>query len=293
MENQKVSSEERRLNIARPAPSKGLLWLARSFKGLAVGYLLVLIGMMALETRLVFPGADRSRGDWTFQNLELEKVTFESLDGTQVHGIYFKHLEAKRTILFCHGNGENIAMIAGEMNRLRNELQANVLAFDYRGFGDTKGSPSEGKILEDAEAALEWLSERSLQPIENVVIFGRSLGGGVAVHLATKFDSRVLILDRTFSSTVDVAASRFWWLPVRMIMRNQFWSNQKIRSFQGAILQMHGDADEVVPYWSGRKLFQAAKTEDKLFVDYPGLTHLQPWPETWLPKILEFLDQHE
>lgn len=245
---------------------------------------------MYYETDLVFPGAGPERGDWEHPGIELEDISFDSLDGTSLHGYFFPKSDATATILFCHGNAENVAMIAPEMDRLRKQMNAAVFAFDYRGFGKSQGRPFERGICEDAEAASIWLSEETEQSEEELILMGRSLGGGVTVHLASRNGARALVLDRTFSSAVDVAASHYWWLPVRFVMRNQFLSIAKIKYFHGPLLQMHGDKDEVIPLWSAQRLFQRSVSSVKDFQTIEGLTHLVPCPEVYFAKVENLID---
>jgi len=276
--------------LVRETP-KAYVWIAWLMKVSAAIYLAVLILMILLETRLVFPGAPTSAGDWNHTGISLEEVEFFSADGTKIYGYYLPNPDSDRYLLFCHGNGENIAMNASEMDILRKRLNASVFVFDYRGFGKSKGSPWEEGIFADGEAASIWLADRSRQPAENQIIMGRSLGGGVAVHLAALLDPKAIVLDRTFSSTVEVAAERYWWLPVRIVMRNQFWSSVKIKKYLGPLLQMHGGADESIPMWSAKKLFTLSPSEDKTFIEIPGLTHNQTWPDDFLDKLKTFLDR--
>jgi fermentation-respiration switch protein FrsA (DUF1100 family) len=245
---------------------------------------------MYFETNLVFPGASAERGDWLHPEIELEEVDFQSADGTALAGYFLSKPNAKVTVLFCHGNEENIAMLAPEMQQLRERLNANVMVFDYRGFGRSAGEPFERGILEDAEAAAVWLAQRTDQTEDDLVYIGRSLGGGVAVHLASILGGRGLVLERTFSSVVDVAASRYWWLPVRFVMRNQFLSVAKIKYFDGPLLQMHGDVDEVIPLWSAQRLFERSPSQVKEFQLIKGLTHNAACPEVYLVKLQQFIE---
>jgi fermentation-respiration switch protein FrsA (DUF1100 family) len=269
---------------------KGYIVFAWLLKFSATCYLAILILMILLEPSMVFPGSPISAGDWNHPGIVLEEIDFVSGDGTKLSGYFFPNPKSDQYLLFCHGNGENIATIAGEMDLLRKKLNVSVFAFDYRGYGKSEGSPWEEGVLADGEAAAAWLANRSQQPIEDLIIMGRSLGGGVAVHLAAVLDPQALILDRTFSSTVDVVAERFWWLPVRYVMRNQFWSIVRINRYLGPLFQMHGDKDESIPLWSGKKLFMSSPSEDKYFMEIPGLYHNDPWPAEFLDKLEGFLN---
>src|SRR5208283_3409033 len=116
----------------------------------------------------------------------------------------------------------------------------SVLVFDYRGYGKSEGKPDEPGVLADARAARTWLAQKSGVAENRVVLMGESLGGAVAVDLAAD-GARALILENTFSSMADVAAFHYPWAPVRLLMRTQFNSAAKIRSYRGPVFQSHGD----------------------------------------------------
>lgn len=234
--------------------------------------------LVAFETKLVYPSPDPSSGDWSPKHLEFEDVTFNSSDGTALHGWYFPHGEPERTILFFHGNAEDVSDLGDEMSSLRSEFNANVFVFDYRGYGKSEGSPTETGVLQDGVAAQRWLAERAGIPADQIVLYGRSLGGGVAVANAATEGASALILDRTFHSMVDVAAGMYPIFPIRWLMRNRYPSYERITVYNGPLLQLHGTADEILPFESGEKLFAASRSKEKTFLRIEGLTHNVPPP---------------
>ena len=150
-------------------------------------------------------------------------------------------------------------------------MGAAVLVFDYRGYGKSEGKPDEPGVLADARAARTWLAEKAGVAENRIVLMGESLGGAVAVDLAAD-GARALILENTFSSMPDVAAYHYPWLPVRLLMRTQFNSVAKIRSYHGPLYQSHGDRDSIVPLQLARRLFDAAN-EPKRFLLVEGADH--------------------
>ena len=149
----------------------------------------------------------RDRGDWHPTGLPHEDVWFQSADGTKLHGWFVPHPNPKRAILYCHGNGEHVAFNAELAAQLRDSLQASVFLFDYRGYGHSEGRPNEAGCIADGRAAQHWLAERmGIRPNE-IVLMGRSLGGAVAVALASENGAQALVLENTFSSMPDVAAA--------------------------------------------------------------------------------------
>ncbi len=178
--------------------------------------------MMSLETWLVYPAPPLAAGDWEPSDFKYEDVRFESADGTKLHGWFLPKAGAKRMILYCHGNGEDVAAVGELAAFLSNRLEASVFVFDYRGYGHSEGRPAEAGCIADGDAAQHWLAERAgIQP-KDVVVMGRSIGGAIAVALAAKNGARALILENTFPRMTDVAARHCPWLPIRLVMRNRY-----------------------------------------------------------------------
>lgn len=256
---------------------------------LASIYLGVLVLLMLLETTLLYPAPPLAQGDWQADWLDHEDVHFTSSDGTSLHGWYCPTADAVFSILLCHGNGENVSSLADELDFLRQRYHANVFAFDYRGYGHSQGRPFEAGILADGEAAQRWLAERTGQEPGQIVLWGRSLGGAVAVHLAARLGAAALVLDRTFSSMVDVAASHYPWLPIRWVLRNRYPSIDKLPSYTGPLIQIHGRPDEVVPYRFAQALFASSPSTNKQFIASENLSHNAPWPKEYYQRVQEFL----
>lgn len=191
-------------------------------------------------------------------------------------------------VLFMHGNAGNIASRADTLAILNQRHRLSVLAFDYRGYGRSEGKPSERGILQDARAARAWLARRTGVAEQDIVLMGRSLGGGVAVDLAANDGARGLVLASTFTSLPDVGAHHFRWLPTNMLMSLRLDSLSKIKQYRGPLLQSHGDADRVIPYELGVRLFEAAPGP-KRFVTIPNGDHNDPQTEEYRVALDEFL----
>lgn len=255
-----------------------------------MGYIAVVLIFLVLETGIVYPVPPVAIGEWDPSVHGAEEVYFESADATKLHGWYFEHPNPQAQLLVFHGNGEHLGMLGRWADGLRREHRASVFVFDYRGYGKSEGKPHESGVLQDGEAALDWLSERAEAPPEEIILYGRSLGGAVAVHLAAKQGARALILDRTFDSLVDTAAAFYPWLPVRLLMRNRYSSLDKIRAYDGPLLQLHGTDDTLVPIESAKRLFEAAASKEKHFVAMPGVGHNDPTPTTFENVCGDFIE---
>ena len=244
--------------------------------------------MLWLEPMLVYPGAPATRGDYE-PDFEFEDANFESADGTKLHGWMLPVTGSQRYVLFCHGNGENVAMASGYVAReMGRSLAANVFVFDYRGYGKSKGSPSEKGVLADSHAAMQWLCNRFEINPTDVIVVGFSIGGAAATDVATSLGCRGLILQRTFSSMPDVAANKFPLIPARLMMRNRFESAKKISTYHGPLLQSHGKQDQVVPFKFGKRLHNACPSDDKIFFSKPDMDHFSGLDEDFLILVRQF-----
>src|SRR5262249_8780422 len=152
----------------------------------------------------------------------------------------------KGAVLYLHGNAGNLSWRGDSMQRFRQILDQPVLIVDYPGYGKSTGKPSEVGCYAAADAADEWLTQTQGIPAENIVICGASLGGGVAVDLASRKPHRALILIKTFTSAPDVGQERFWYFPINWLMRNRFDSLGKLDCCKKPIFIAHGDCDEIV-----------------------------------------------
>jgi hypothetical protein len=244
----------------------------------------------ALEKSLVFVPSPYPNGNWNPAGLAFEDAWFQSADGTQLHGWYVPHDNPRAVILFCHGNAGNVTHRAGTLRALHDWVGASVLVFDYRGYGKSKGTPSEQGVLADARAARAWLARRAGIDEKQIVLLGRSLGGGVAVDLAAADGARALILESTFTSLPDVAKASYPLLPARLLMRTRLDSASKIGNYRGPLLQSHGDADKLVPYKLGRRLHDAAN-EPKKFLTFLRAGHNDPPPREYYDILGDFLDE--
>ncbi len=246
-------------------------------------YTTIVVGLVSMEARLVFPGA--RDGDFDRTDIEHQDVWITTAEGNRIHAWFLKNnndnsgpIDQQYAMIMSHGNAENISTMLEEAQRYRKVHQMHVLVFDYRGFGKTPGPPCEQSALIDAEAAHQWLRQQTGLPAEQIFVFGRSLGGGIAVHLAARFDAAGLILDRTFSSVSDVAADQYWFVPVKAIIVNSFQSTSRIQNYHSPYLQLHGTVDEVIPIRFAKQLYESAPSIQKQFVETPDTTHLDPWP---------------
>lgn len=242
---------------------------------------------MTLEESLVFQPRNYPDGDWA-HGPEIEDARFESANGTKLHGWFASPEQPRAVVLFLHGNSGNVTYFRNHLRLFHEKLNCAVLSFDYRGFGRSDGRPTEAGVIDDARAARRWLATRCDVPEADVILVGYSLGGGVAVDLAATDGARGLVLWSTFTSLPDVARSHVPFLPARSLMRNRLDSLAKIGQYHGPLLQTHGDADLVIPFEQGRRLFAAAN-EPKEFVAVPKGDHTDPPSPEFFAALDHFL----
>jgi len=192
-------------------------------------------------------------------------------DSVKIHAWFATAESAKATLVVSHGNAGNIS----HRYLLLRSLQRhgfNVLMYDYRGYGRSEGTPTEEGIYKDGLAAYDYaVSLPEVKP-GRVILWGTSLGGAVAIDVATHRHAAGLILESTFSSAKDVARVVYPFLPVQFFMHTKLNSIEKIKTLEVPVLVIHGAHDSIVPIGLGRKLFNAAN-EPKDFYEIPNADH--------------------
>ena len=200
--------------------------------------------------------------------LSFKNVSFETTDRVKLFGWFIPCDGARGVILFCHGNAGNISHRLDSI-QIFHRLGLDVLIFDYRGYGQSEGKPSEIGTYLDAEAAWQYLvKERQVMP-DKIIVFGRSLGGAVVAHQARTHKPGALILESTFTSVPDLAANVYPFLPVKLMSLFKYDTAGYLKGVTCPILIVHSPDDEMMPYKHGQRLFEAAN-EPKEFLEISG-----------------------
>jgi len=225
----------------------------------------LLNGWMLLQQpgMIFFPYRDLDAvpSDWGYA---YQDVSVTTADGVNLHGWYIPHPQAKRVVLFFHGNAGNISH-RGDSIAIFHRLGLNVFIFDYRGYGRSEGSPSEQGLYRDAAASWRYLTEtRGFDPGQ-IVLFGRSLGGAVAAQLAATEQPGALILESTLSSARDFARSVFPLLSRLVVVRYGFDTQRSVQRVHCPVLVLHSPEDEIMPFALGKKVYAAANQPKRLF----------------------------
>jgi fermentation-respiration switch protein FrsA (DUF1100 family) len=224
-----------------------------------------------------------------------EDVWFKAKDGVELNGWFFpgstNSSRSSLAVLLCHGNAGNIGHRL-EMCRALLETGVSVFVFDYRGYGRSRGRPSEEGTYLDAQGAYQWLQQKGFSPT-NIIAYGESLGGGVAGELAMRETLAGLILQSTFCSIPDIGAELFPWLPVRLMSSIKYETCQKLPRLRIPVLVMHSRVDGLIGFHHAQKNFALAN-EPKLFWELKG-NHNDPVadPKHFIEGIEKFLQMVE
>jgi fermentation-respiration switch protein FrsA (DUF1100 family) len=293
---------------AKPKPPGKTQRAARLLSSALAGLVLCWVALMWFEDSLIYfptrfpdgywePAEHPGEGEvWP----RIEDVEFASGDGTQLHGWLAEPVRRKdgadepvpgsQVLLWFHGNAGNLTYRYDMLARIVRRLSLRVFIVDYRGYGKSQGSPSESGLYQDARGAWDYLTgSRGVAP-EDVVILGKSLGGGPASELATQVTPGGLILQSTFTSVRDMATRVAPFVP-RFLVRTKMASIDKVARVACPLLVVHGDQDEVIPFAMGEALYNAAQ-EPKRFYRVPGAHHNDTYlvgGDAYLDALGEFL----
>ena len=212
--------------------------------------------------------------------------SFEMADGVRLTGWHAPAEAGKPSVLYFHGNAGNLS---GRSERFRTILASGfgLLAASYRGYPGSQGNPSERHLISDGLALYDWLAGQN----DQVVVHGESLGTGIAVAVAARRDARAVVLEAPYTAAVDIAANQYPWMPVSLLMTDQFRSRERIRAVSEPLLIVHGSDDQVIPVGHGRRLFALAG-EPKTLAVIDGARHDDLWPRGIWQRVLRLLDDN-
>ncbi len=235
------------------------------------GYGFLLIFLYFYQSRLLFLPNLPSRAVETLPSavgLPYEPVDLNTSDNINLNGWFIPAPEQRGVILFCHGNAGNISHRLDSL-LLFHKLGFSTLIFDYRGYGNSQGHPSEAGTYLDVEAAWQYLTTKRSIPSSHIILFGRSLGGAIAVHQATVFTPGALIVESSFTSVPDMAAELYPFLPVRWLSRLDYNVQEQLPRVSCPVLVVHSRDDEIIPFRQGRALYKTAN-KPKQFLELRG-----------------------
>lgn len=239
--------------------AKNRFSITRALLGLLAGFAILIVMVVAFSDYLIFRPHPSSYSD----SSAILKLT--TRDGTRISAVYFPNPAARYTVLFSHGNAEDI----GDDSDYFKEYAArgfSVFAYDYHGYGTSGGKPSEANAYQDEDAAFAYLTQQLHIPGDHIIAHGRSLGGGVAVDVASRHDLAGLIMESTFVTTFRVM------IPFNTAPYDKFRNIDKIASARCPLLVIHGLVDTLIPIWHGKRLYAKA-TAPKSYLWVEGAGH--------------------
>ena len=290
--------EEKRGTAAETSRSlsrRGPRWF-RWVRSIVIIYTLVHVGLFFIQRKLLYVPYQNCELSERARTAGVREVWFDTEDGLRLAAWYWpaeasEDLGSGRSVtaLVCHGNAGHRGHRLRWMQQLR-RLGLNVLVFDYRGYGDNPGSPSEEGLYLDAKGALRWLQ----QNVEGeIVYFGYSLGSGVASELARAHPPAALVLQAPFMSVPLRAAEMYPFLWIKPLVRDEFANVNKVGSLRMPKLIIHGDRDEVVPVHHGERIFEVAREPQELWIRV-GLGHERLTDDgEYRSRVREFLAKYE
>ena len=232
-------------------------------------YILMMLLVQMFHSRLVYFPAKEIKRTPEYLGLNYEDVYFKTEDGLKLNGWFIESKKRGKVLLYSHGNGGNISH---RIDLIDIYIRAgySVFIYDYRGYGKSEGKPNEKGTYLDGEAAWNYLiNEKKYEP-KDIILLGRSIGGGIATYLAVHRKPSGLILDSAFTSVKDMARKLFPYLPVRFMKTYGYDNIKRIKNIKCPVLIIHSSEDELIPFDHGKRLFEAANMP-KTFVEIKGM----------------------
>ena len=262
----------------------------------ALIYFLICAGLFFIQKYMIFvptKGLDCSPRDY---NLEFEENMLQSTNGKNISTWYMPARADKGYVLLCHGNGGHMGHRLPIADFLVNTLGLNVLFFDYQGYGNSEGSPGEKEFYMDGDTCMQFLKTKGATK-DTTIIYGKSIGCGVAVEMALRHEAAGLVLESPPSSISDIAKKMLPMFPVSLLIVHRFDTLSKIPNVQIPLLAFHSPNDEVVPYSLGLKVFEAAN-QPKVFYDldegHNEVDHFseKTYRDQWVSFLKKYISAH-
>jgi hypothetical protein len=249
--------------------------LSRSFSTLHDVSSIVLKATTDLDSLVFHP----PRSTYKYPDL----ISFRSWDGIRLSGVFLENPKAKHTILYSYGNGESLEYIREDLESIRG-FGFSVFGYDYRGYGESEGKPSEEGVYRDIEAAYHYLIGTQNIPFSQIIAYGRSVGSGPTIDLASRYPLGGLIVEGAFTSLLRI------FLPLGFLPFDKFINIDKIRRVKCPTLVIHSVSDKTIPINHGKQLYRAAPIPKYHFwalgTDHNDLQHIAR--ETFAKKLIEF-----
>ena len=260
------------------------MFIGYIFLSLILVYFIILTVIYFAQRSLLYHPSENNYLDENKLNHKIEKIKIPS--DYDLTSWYFKKNESFKTLLFFHGNAGSLENRIYKLNDL-SKLNLNYLIVAYRGFSGNKGNPTEEGLYEDARSAIKWLKLQGIDE-KSIILYGESLGTGVATEVAQNKNFAGIILESPFTSMIDAGKDKYPYLPVRFLLKDKYESDKKIKNIKSPILIMHGKVDKIVPFSMGNKMYELANTPKySYFSEYDD--HMMEYNESLLNSLKKFI----
>ena len=264
-------------------------YLYFTLSSIIIAYIVVIIFVYFYQRNLLYHPSENNYQNDTIQ-FNYQEIFIKVNDEIKLKSwIIDKDLKNFKTLVFFHGNAGDLSNRIYKLNEL-DKLDINILLISWRGFSGNEGYPTEKNLYEDAEAAIKWLNKKKVSNSQ-IILYGESLGTGVAVEIASKNNFNSIILESPFTSIENSAKIYYPYLPVSFLLKDRYDSISKIKKINSPILIMHGRKDDIVPFFMGKKLFEQANSpKDSYFTDIDD--HMMEFNSQLLNKIKDFITKY-
>ena len=264
-------------------------YLYFTVSSIIIAYIVVIIFVYFYQRNLLYHPSENNYQNDTIQ-FNHQEIFIKVNDEIKLKSwLINKDLKNFKTLVFFHGNAGDLSNRIYKLNEL-DKLNINILLISWRGFSGNEGYPTEKNLYEDAEAAIKWLNKKKVSNSQ-IILYGESLGTGVAVEIASKNNFNSIILESPFTSIENSAKIYYPYLPVSFLLKDRYDSISKIKKINSPILIMHGRKDDIVPFFMGKKLFEKANSpKDSYFTDIDD--HMMEFNSQLLNKIKDFITKY-
>ena len=249
-------------------------------------YFFVLVFLYYYQRNLLYhPNENNYSGDKI--SVDIKKVKILTSDNIELLGWYHeKNLKDFKTLIYFHGNAGTLENRIHKLNHFQ-DMNINFLIIAWRGFSGNNGKPTEQGLYEDGKSAINWLAKKGVDE-KNLVIYGESLGTGVATHLSQNKNYAGIILETPFTSMIDAAKIFYPYIPVNLLLKDRFENYKKVKNINSPILVMHGEIDKIVPFSMGKKIYDLAnQPKYSYFTKYDN--HMMEYNEKLVLALKSFL----
>jgi uncharacterized protein len=249
-------------------------------------YLSVLVYLFFFQRNLLYlPNENNYSGDKL--KVDIKKVQIKTSDNINLLGWFHKkNLNKFKTIVYFHGNAGRLENRIHKLNHFK-DMNINFLIISWRGFSGNSGNPSEQGLYKDGKSAIDWLKNMGLED-KDIILYGESLGTGIATEIAQNKKFAGLILETPFTSMIDAAKNFYPYIPIGFLLKDRYENDKKIKNINIPLLVMHGEKDQIIPFEMGKKIYEIANNPKySYFTKYDN--HMMEYDEKLVFALRSFM----